>query len=90
MRSDSVLANSFRVFYEQDIQRWIRNAGDVFATVRAVYVGPTGGRINVYERVGRFILGTLLVLAWIALIVFLQIMALGSILFLWQAVGGKI
>jgi hypothetical protein len=54
----------WRIFYEQDIRRPL---SAVYAEVRSVYVAPTDRAINGYERLGRIIAGTLLVLAWLGL-----------------------
>jgi hypothetical protein len=55
----------WRVFYEQDIRGNLRRIHESYLQVRSVYIGPPGRSINRYERLGRFIVGTLLVIVWL-------------------------
>jgi hypothetical protein len=48
----------WRIFYEQDVRVWKREAASILASLKIIYTGPLGAKINGYERLGRIIAGT--------------------------------
>jgi hypothetical protein len=57
--------NTWRTIYEHDIRPLLVFVHKASSEVRSVYVGPPGRAINGYERLGRIVAGTLLVLFWL-------------------------
>jgi hypothetical protein len=53
-----------RIFYETDVKPWLASRHE---EIRRAYVGPGWRHINNYERLGRSVWGTVLILLWIAL-----------------------
>jgi hypothetical protein len=53
-----------RIFYESDVRPWLASRRD---EIHDAYVGPGWHRINGYERLGRSLWGTVLLLVWIIL-----------------------
>lgn len=56
----------FRLFYRADVKPWIKSRQE---EIHRAYVGPGWTLINGYEKLGRIIGGTALVLSWIVLCV---------------------
>jgi hypothetical protein len=54
----------FRIFYESDVRPWLASRRN---EIHDAYVGPGWRHINGYERLGRLVWGTALILLWIVL-----------------------
>jgi hypothetical protein len=54
----------WRIFYEQDIKQRRKSILRVCSQIWSVYRGPVE-KVNVYERTGRIVLGTVLLIFWL-------------------------
>jgi hypothetical protein len=58
----NVVGRAFRQFYREDARPWIMAR---LLELHDIYVGENWQAINGYERIGRAICGTLLLVVWI-------------------------